>query len=63
MFYKVKARYAKWSEDSFRIRVVPETSDTESAVWWNIDWEDAKGNHHTVQSVPMFEFHHFWLKL
>ena len=58
VFNDVKARSAKWSEDSFRIRVASKTPDPESTVWWDIEWEDAKGNHYIVQSVPMLGLHH-----
>ena len=53
-FGDVKARGTKWSKDSFKIRVVSKTPKPENTVWWNIEWDDAAGNHHTMQNVPMF---------
>lgn len=54
-FGNVKARGAKWSKDSFKIRVVSKTPKPESRVWWNIEWDDSTGSHHTIKNVPMFE--------
>jgi hypothetical protein len=54
MFGKVKARSAKWSEDSFRIRVASKVPNPESTVWWNIEWDDSQGEHQVVIVVPMF---------
>jgi hypothetical protein len=53
-FGNVKAHSAKWSQDSFKIRVVSKTPKPESTVWWNIEWNDVTGSHHTMQNVPMF---------
>jgi hypothetical protein len=54
MFGEVKARSAKWSEDSFRIRVASKVPNPESTVWWNIEWDDSQGEHQVVKDVPMF---------
>lgn len=28
---------------------------TDDTVWWDIEWDDAQGQHHIMHNVPMFD--------
>jgi len=54
-FGDVLAGESKWSEDSFKIKVlISSDKPVNDKITWRIEFDDSSGKHHVIENVSMF---------